>query len=172
MRIILTVIFLSLFSFGLQAQQVYEHQFLVKIGDKAPNFEVRLNNGSTFKLSEQRGKIVMLQFTASWCSVCRKEMPFIEKDIWAPLKGKDFVLVGMDYKEQQDRVDAFAKQMDITYPLGIDSTGSAFYLFAQEGSGVTRNVIIDKEGKIIYLTRLFNTEEFEKMKAVIFNAVE
>ena len=172
MRNIFTVLIMGLYTFGLQAQQVYEHQFLVKVGDKAPNFEVKLNNGSIFKLSEQRGKIVMLQFTASWCSVCRKEMPFIEKDIWSPLKEKDFVLVGMDYKEQQDRVEAFAEQMKITYPLGIDSTGSAYHLFAQEGSGVTRNVIIDKEGKIIYLTRLFNTEEFEKMKAVIFNAVK
>ena len=172
MRIILTVIFFSLFSFSLQAQRVYEHQFLVQVGDKAPDFVVKLNNGSTFKLSDQRGKIVMLQFTASWCSVCRKEMPFIEKEIWTPLKEKDFVLVGMDYKEQQNRVEYFAEQMKITYPLAIDSTGSAYHLFAQEGSGVTRNVIIDKEGKIIYLTRLFNTEEFEKMKAVIFNAVE
>ena len=74
--IILSFIFITLYS---QAQQVYEHQFIVKEGDKAPNFEVELTNGSVFKLSEQIGKVVMLQFTASWCSVCRKEMPLYRK---------------------------------------------------------------------------------------------
>ena len=155
-----------------QAQTVYEHQFIVKVGQKAPDFQVKLTDGSIFKLSEQRGKVVMLQFTASWCSVCREEMPFIEKDIWLPLKDKDFVLVGMDFKETTEKVQAFAKQMNITYPLGIDATGDAYHLYSQKGSGVTRNIIIDKKGNIIKLTRLYNPKEFEEMKKVIFKAVE
>jgi len=155
-----------------KAQTVYEHQFIVKVGDMAPNFQVKLTDGSSFKLSEQRGKVVMLQFTASWCGVCREEMPFIEKDIWLPLKDKDFVLVGMDFKETPEKVQAFAKQMKITYPLGIDVTGDAYHLYSQKGSGVTRNIIIDRKGKIIKLTRLYEPKEFEAMKKVIFKAVE
>ncbi len=166
------IIFLFISATSIQAQQVYEHQFIVKVGDKAPNFEVELIDGSIFKLSEQLGKVVMLQFTASWCGVCRKEMPYIEKDIWQELKQKDFVLVGMDYKENPEKVHAFAKQMNISYPLGMDTTGVAYHLFSQEGSGVTRNVIIDKKGEIIFLSRLFNLKEFEEMKAVIFEAVK
>lgn len=153
------------------AQEVYEHQFLVKVGDMAPDFKVELDDGTSFQLSDHKGKVVMLQFTASWCGVCRKEMPFIEKDIWLPLKDKEFVLVGMDYKEKKEKVLNFAKQMKITYPLGIDSKGEAFHLYAQEGAGVTRNIIIDKNGKIIFLSRLFHLKEFEEMKAVIFKAV-
>ena len=155
-----------------KAQTVYEHQFIVKVGDMAPDFQVKLTDGSSFKLSEQRGKVVMLQFTASWCSDCREEMPFIEKDIWLPLKEKDFVLVGMDFKETPEKVQAFAKQMNITYPLGIDATGGAYHLYSQKGSGVTRNIIIDKKGKIIMLTRLYEPKEFEAMRKVIFKAVE
>ena len=154
-----------------QAQAVYEHQFIVKVGQEAPDFQVKLTDGSIFRLSEQKGKVVMLQFTASWCSVCREEMPFIEKDIWLPLKDKDFVLVGMDFKETTEKVHAFAKQMNITYPLGIDQTGDAYHLYSQEGSGVTRNIIIDKKGIIIKLSRLYNPKEFEEMTKVIFEAV-
>ena len=61
---------------------VYDNEYLVKVGDIAPDFTLELTDGSTFTLSEQRGKVVMLQFTAGWCGVCRKEMPFIERDIW------------------------------------------------------------------------------------------
>lgn len=171
-KAIYTILFLCISVMSLQAQQAYEHQFIVKVGDKAPNFKVKLTDGSVFKLSEQIGKVVMLQFTASWCSVCRKEMPYIEKDIWQKLKAKDFVVLGMDYKEKPEKVHAFAKQMKITYPLAMDTTGAAYHLFSQEGSGVTRNVIIDKNGEIIFLSRLFNIKEFEEMKAVIFEAVD
>ena len=54
--------------------------YIVKVGQVAPDFTVTLTDGRTVTLSDFRGKVVMLQFTASWCGVCRKEMPFIEKD--------------------------------------------------------------------------------------------
>ena len=73
----------------VKAQQVTPDNagYIVKVGDMAPDFEMELTDGQKVKLSDLRGKVVMLQFTASWCGVCRKEMPFIEKDIW--LKHKD-----------------------------------------------------------------------------------
>lgn len=166
------LIIASFFVFCSQAQKVYEHQYLVKVGDMAPDFETILTDGSIFKLSENRDKVVMLQFTASWCGVCRKEMPHIEKDIWQKLQGKDFIVIGMDYKEVPEKVTKFAKDMKITYPLGLDEDGSIFHQYAQEGAGVTRNIIINKNGEIIALTRLFKFAEFNEMKDLIFEEVE
>jgi len=154
-----------------RSQEAYKHQYLVKVGDLAPDFETKLSDGSTFKLSENRDKVVMIQFTASWCSVCRKEMPFIEKGIWQELKEEDFIVIGMDYKEDEQKVIQFSKDMKISYPLGLDEDGQIFHKYAQEGAGVTRNIIIDKSGKIIFLTRLFEKKEFEAMKSVIFKEV-
>jgi peroxiredoxin len=57
--------------------------------------------------------------------------------------------------------------MKITYPLALDPGGKIFYTFAAKGAGVTRNVIIDRSGKIVYMTRLFKEEEFNEMKEVI-----
>jgi len=59
--------------------------------------------------------------------------------------------------------------MKITYPLALDPGAEIFGLFAQKEAGVTRNVIIDRKGKIIFLTRLFEQEEFNKMKQLIFS---
>lgn len=145
--------------------------YIVNVGDLAPDFETTLNNGETFKLSAYRGKTVMLQFTASWCTVCRREMPFIEAEIWQELKAKNFVLVGIDRDEPLDKINEFALQTKITYPLALDPGGLIFEKYALKDAGVTRNVIIDKNGKIIYLTRLFNREEFDAMKQIIFNVV-
>ena len=135
--------------------------YVVKIGDNAPDFTLKLTNGKTVKLSDYKGKIIMLQFTASWCSVCRKEMPFIEKDIWLKYKANPaFVLLAIDRDEPLETVQAFAKAIPITYPIGLDPKANIFALYAQREAGITRNVIIDKTGKIIMLTRLYNEEEF------------
>ena len=141
--------------------------YIVQVGQQAPDFELTTTEGKTFRLAEQRGKVVMLQFTASWCGVCRKEMPHIESEIWLPLKEKDFVLVGIDRDEPMNVVRGFAEKMKITYPLAPDSAARVFGLYAKKEAGITRNVIIDREGKIVFLTLLYDVEEFNKMKEVI-----
>ena len=73
---------------GNGAPTVYEHDYIVKVGDLAPDFTLKMLDGTEFTLSEQRGKVVMLQFTAGWCGICRKEMPYIESDIWQKHKKK------------------------------------------------------------------------------------
>lgn len=142
--------------------------YIVRVGEMAPDFTITLTDGKQVSLSSLRGKIVMLQFTASWCGVCRKEMPFIEKDIW--MKHKDntnFALIGIDRDEPLDKVLAFAKSTGVTYPLGLDPGADIFAKYALRESGITRNVLIDKEGKIVKLTRLYNEEEFASLVQMI-----
>jgi peroxiredoxin len=141
--------------------------YLVKVGDQAPEITLKLTDGKQFTMQDLKGKVVMLQFTASWCSVCRKEMPFIERDIWKVYKDKGLVLIGIDRGETIDKVKAFAKQMKITYPLALDEDSGIFTKYADKAAGVTRNIIIDKTGKIVFLTRLYDTIEFESLKKKI-----
>ncbi len=146
--------------------------YIVKKGQIAPDFTLTTTEGKIFSLSENRGKVIMLQFTASWCGVCRKEMPHIENEIWQPLKEKDFVLVGIDRDEPMNVATEFARKMNITYPLAPDSAARVFRLYAKKEAGVTRNVIIDKDGKIVFLTRLYDEKEFAEMKAIINKLIE
>ena len=135
--------------------------YIVRVGDMAPDFEMELTDGQKVKLSSLRGKVVMLQFTASWCGVCRKEMPFIEKDIWQKHKDNpEFALIGIDRDEPLDVVVEFGKKVGVTYPLALDPGADIFAKYADRKAGITRNVLIDREGKIVMLTRLFDEDEF------------
>lgn len=141
--------------------------FIVEVGDVAPNFEMQFINGTKSSLSDFKGRVVVLQFTASWCSVCRREMPHLEKDIHQRYKGEKVVLIGVDRDEPLETVIKFKEEMGTTYPLALDPNANIFGLFAKKESGVTRNVVIDQTGKIVFLTRLFDENEYQEMLRVI-----
>ncbi len=140
-----------------------ERGFLVKVGDMAPDFTMKLTNRKTVKLSELKGKTVMLQFTASWCGVCRKEMPHIEKRIWKAYNKRGLLVYAVDKDEPKSMAKMLKKQTGISYPIGLDPDSNIFGLYAGMREGVTRNILIDKTGKIIFLTRLFNEDEFNRL---------
>ena len=169
----LILFFALIFSIAACAQTTDNRGYLVKVGDKAPDFSMKLTDGKTVKLSSLRGKVVMLQFTASWCGVCRKEMPFIERDIWQKHKvNPNFALLAIDRDEPLETVLKFVQSTQISYPIGLDPRADIFALYAERNAGITRNVIIDKTGKIVLLTRLYNEKEFAGMVNVIDNLLK
>ena len=145
-----------------------ERGYIVSVGDKAPLFKTKTSSGEIFDLEKHKGKIVMLQFTASWCSVCIKEMPYIENEIWQIHKDSDdFLLVGIDKGESIEMINKLINKTKVTYPICLDEKSEIFELYAKKKAGVTRNVIIDRDGEIIFLTRLFDHNEFNEMKDII-----
>ena len=156
-------LFLVIYSNLLSNSYFDDRGFIIKVGDIAPNFTTTLTTGERIKLSDLKGSVVILQFTASWCSVCRIEMPHLEKDIWKKYKNENLILIGIDRDEPLKTVINFKKEMGTTYPIGLDPGAKIFSLYAEKNSGVTRNVVIDQSGKIVFLTRLFDKEEYQKM---------
>jgi len=144
--------------------------YIVKVGDKAPSFHLEKN--SSF-IDENKGKVIMIQFTASWCGVCINEMPFIEKEIWQKhKKNDDFVLIALtkdsDLRPQREKeIKLLIDKTGVTYPVKTDFNSEIFQLFAEKKAGVTRNIIINQTGEIAFLTRLFDHDEFNEMKIVI-----
>ena len=84
----------------------------------------------------------------------------------------DFAMIGIDLDEPLDKVISFGETVGVTYPLALDPRGTIFYQFAEKKAGVTRNILCDRDGKIIMLTRLFDQEEFDHMKAEIGKQLE
>ena len=146
-----------------QAQNNLNRGYKVKVGDQAPEIDLKLLDGQKINNENIEGKVVVFQFTASWCSVCIKEMPHLEKEVWQRFKNDDFLLLGVDLKEDFNVVKKLIQSTDVTYPFAIDRDGSFFESFTNPGAGVTRNIVIDKTGKISFLTRLFDPKEFQEM---------
>jgi len=141
--------------------------FLVKVGDKAPDFKMEFTDGTMAALKDYKGRPVMLQFTASWCGVCIKEMPHIEKEIWQQWKEEGLVVIGVDRDEPLEKAELLIEKTGVTYPIALDPGAEIYHKFAGQKTGVTRNVIIDKNGEIVFLTRLFDQVEFDAMKKKI-----
>lgn len=87
------------------------------IGKPAPDFALATPDGGVVRLSDFRGKIVILNFWATWCAPCRKEFPELVK---TSDQNSDIVVIGVDLQENRDEVRSFAAQFGATYPIVID----------------------------------------------------
>lgn len=165
-----TTLFLCLSTFALTLVswgQPDTRGYIVHVGDEVPDFVLTDLQGTTHSKASLLGTTYILQFTASWCGVCRAEMPHLETEVCQAFQGRDFLLIGVDLDEPADKVRDFADQMGVTYPMCPDPEGSVFYSIAAPKAGVTRNVVVDASGRIAMLTRLFDEEEFQRMVAVV-----
>ncbi|HWV22883.1 MAG TPA: TlpA disulfide reductase family protein [Thermomicrobiales bacterium] len=93
-----------------------------RIGDPAPDFEMETFDGDTFRLSEHRGEVVIVNFWGSWCDPCRDEMPAFQS-AWETAD-PDVTFVGVGSKrDPEDKAMAFADEFGVTYPIGRDTEG-------------------------------------------------
>ena len=141
--------------------------YKVKVGDQLPDISLTMLNGEKWTNKNFENKVVVIQFTGSWCGVCKREMPHLEKRVWQKFKSEDFILLGIDIKDTKEKAEAFVKLTGVTYPIAHDPEASIFSQFTLDGAGVTRNIVVNKKGEIVFLTRLFDENEFEGMIAKI-----
>ena len=114
----------------------------------APAFTLKDIDGKTQSLSQYRGKVVLVNFWATWCPPCRAEMPAIEK-LYASMKGKPFVVLALDQGERVDDVFAYMGQLSPspTFPVLLDNKSQAAHAFGV--MGIPSTYLIDKQGRIV-----------------------
>ena len=113
--------------------------------EAAYDFEVETFDGDTLKLSDLKGKVVVLNFWASWCPPCRWEMPSFER-ISKEYGDKEVVFVGLALSDTLRDARGFADSVGVTYPLALDSTGRIAAAYNVRSLPTT--FFIDREGQI------------------------
>ncbi len=111
----------------------------------APDFEVDLYDGNTFRMADQRGKWVLVHFWASWCPSCRKEAPDMQQ-AWLRWKDRNVVFLGIDYQDTPEDGKAYIREFGITYPNGPEPKD----LSVDFGIlGVPESFMVDPDGRIV-----------------------
>ena len=152
---------LLLLSVTAWAQNDTESTTIIKKGMDAPAFTVKMVDGTTLSSEELEGKVVMLNFWATWCPPCRKEFKRLKKDIIDRFADKDFVLLPIAVDEDPDNVLPFLKKNGYTFPVAVDPEKKVYGMFAERY--IPRNFIIGRDGKIALVSVGYEDKEFDQL---------
>lgn len=135
---------LSIVALGLASKQ----QGPVATGKPAPDFTLTTFEGEQIKLAELRGKVVVVNFWASWCKPCEQEAADMEA-AWRLYKGRgDVVFIGVDWTDTETAAMGYLSKFDITYPNGPDLATRISQNYRT--TGVPETYIIDQNGILVY----------------------
>jgi len=139
---------------------------LTKVGDTAPNFTFNLDKDKTANLADYKGKIVVLDFWATWCPPCRMELPRIQKEVWEKYKDNPkFALVALDREEGWDKILPFKQQNNYTFLMTTDMKREIYSLYAKQY--IPRLVVVGENGRIIYQSIGYDEKDFSAFLAVL-----
>ena len=141
----LLIIALLLAFLAMTGWALYQAQAGQRDRGPAPDFTLNLYNGGTFRLSEQQGKVVMVDFWASWCIPCREEAAILER-LWQEYQDRGVVFVGVAYADVESNARAFLEEFDVTYPSGPDLGTRIAREYRMQG--VPEKFFIDRGGQI------------------------
>jgi cytochrome c biogenesis protein CcmG/thiol:disulfide interchange protein DsbE len=137
----------SLIIIGLGIVLIRGDQGQVSSG-MAPTFRLPLYDGGVFDLEEQRGKVVLINFWASWCGPCRSEAAELNA-VWDTFRNRDFAMVGIGYLDNERDARAFLAEFGVEYPTGHDDR--SVIARAYRIRGVPETFILNRRGEIAHV---------------------
>lgn len=169
MKIHLILSLLAVVLFSAKAQQ--SDQEIVKVGDVMPAFTIVSDDGTEFKSSSLKGKVIFINLFATWCPPCQKELAEVEAVLWPKFgKNKDFVMLTLGREHTDADLKTYNEKKGFTFPLYPDRDRKIFDSFAK--SLIPRSYLIGKDGKVIYKSTGFNEEDFNALMQKIETALK
>jgi len=161
MRRIIAGLIVSLFLIGLA----------YAVGESAPDFSLKDLNGKNYRLSECKGKVVVLSFWMTWCIPCQMEMPQL-KNLYAAYKDKGFEIFSItaDNSSDMPKVRSIVKRNGLTNPVLVDADSRVNALLNPR-SDYPLTIVIDKQGKIVWTHVGYNPGEEKQLEEQIKKAL-
>ena len=153
-----------------QVEDETEATTIAKAGTVAPDFTVTMFDGSTQTLSALKGKVVLVNFWATWCPPCREELKRVEADIIERFKDAPFVFIPISRGEERQTVADFREKMGYTFPMGLDPERKIYDLYAS--NFIPRDFLINQEGQVVMASVGYEVEEFDALIAKIEELVK
>lgn len=143
----------------------------VETGQSVPVFKFHDQNGKKVSISDFKGKVVMINFFATWCPPCRRELPEVQKQIWDKYKDNpNFVMLVFGREQTADELNKFKKENHYTFPIIPDEKRKIFSLFAEQS--IPRNFVIAPDGKIIFESIGYTPKDFKKLLDVLARNIQ
>ena len=142
---------------------------LTQLGKPAPDFTISSTDGTPFRLADCRGKVVLLNFFATWCGPCQMELPHLQA-IWKEFEGDgEFRMLVIGREESDQTVKAFKAAHSFTFPMASDPQRSVYGEFASQS--IPRTYVISRDGTVIFQTTGFYEEEIARLKALLHKEI-
>lgn len=140
--------------------------------EEAEDFTLKTLKGGTVSLKDYRGRLIFLNFWATWCGPCRAEMPSMQR-LWEEFKEEDFVILAIDIQEKSKLVSSFMNERGLSFPVLLDEKGKVARSYGIRGIPTT--FFLNPEGEIIGKAvgaRDWDSEEsFELIRELLFLTV-
>lgn len=144
---------------------------IVKVGDKMPAFTLVSDDGQQILSSSLKGKVILINFFATWCPPCQKELAEVQKTLWPKYEDdKNFALLVIGREHTDAELAKYNEKKGFTFPLYPDKNRAVYGAFAK--NLIPRSYLIDKNGKVIYATKGYTDEEFTEMMDAIKTALK
>ena len=138
---------LAMLVLGVKAQD--NNDDIVKVGEMMPSFSIVSDNGTKINSAELKGKVVLINFFATWCPPCQKELASVQQTLWPKYKDNNkFVMLVIGREHSDKELATYNEKKGFTFPLYPDKSRAIFGAFAK--SLIPRSYLIGKDGKVIY----------------------
>jgi peroxiredoxin len=165
-KLCLGSLLLCAFASNLSAAEQSEFEStLTKVGQQVPEIGWVTLDGQKFDAKTLNGKVVLINFFATWCGPCMQEMPHLQKEVFQKFKDKNFVIVAIGREHNDTELKEFRKKREFTIPIAADPQRKIYNRFATQY--IPRSYVIAADGKIAFQSVGYTESEFKQMLDVI-----